>query len=81
MYTKQLKIVSVFTCELTLTDKDKQKSMLLFKKPTLIWYCQASVFSSVLSHLNKNLKRRTLKPSACQQLWDSVTAPSVLLRK
>ena len=29
------------------------------------WFsCQASVFSSVLSHLNKNLKRR-LEPSAC----------------
>ena len=27
--------------------------------------CQASVLSSVLSRLNKYLKRRTLEPSAC----------------
>ena len=27
--------------------------------------CQATVFSSVLSRLNKNLKRQTLEPSAC----------------
>ena len=32
---------------------------------TLVWNCQASVISSVLSRLNKNLKWRTLKPSAC----------------
>ena len=27
--------------------------------------CQASAFSSVLSHLNKNLKPRMLEPSEC----------------
>ena len=32
---------------------------------TLVWNCQASVIFSVLSRLNKNLKWRTLKPSAC----------------
>ena len=41
----------------------------IFKQKTCIlilpWYCQASVFS----HLNKNLKRRTLEPSACHSSW------------
>ena len=31
--------------------------------------CQASVISSVLSCLNKNLKRQTLKPSECHSSW------------
>ena len=31
--------------------------------------CQANVVSSVLSHLNKNLKQRTLKPSARHSSW------------
>ena len=33
------------------------------------------MISSVLSHLNKNLKQQTLKPSACRSSWtDRVTA-------
>ena len=30
-----------------------------------VYMCQGSVISLVLSHLNKNLKQRTLKPPAC----------------
>ena len=30
-----------------------------------VYMCQGSVTSLVLSHLNKNLKQRTLKPPAC----------------
>ena len=42
----------------------------------LVWICQVSVISSVLSHLNKNLKRWTLKPSVHHGSWtDRVTAP------
>ena len=58
----------------------------------MLSYCQASVFSSVLSHLNKNMKQQILKPSGVSQLLDrlcyssqiSVTAPcysSILFRK
>ena len=62
-------------------------------KTFFTWFCQASVISLVLSCLNKNLKRRTLKPLACHSSWTdcvialrqiSVTAPcysSVLFRK
>ena len=39
--------------------------------------CRASVFSSVLSRLNKNLKRRTLKPLAHHSSW---TGPVTALR-
>ena len=34
-------------------------------KPSTSSYCQASIFSLVLSCPNKNLKLRTLEPSAC----------------
>ena len=38
-------------------------------------YCQAITFSSVLSHLNKNLTWRTLEPSACHSSQtDRITA-------
>ena len=59
----------------------------------LLAFCQASVVSSVLSYLNKNLKRWTLKPLAHHSSWTdrvialrqiSVTVPcysSVLFRK
>ena len=33
------------------------------------WFCQVSVFSSVLSHHNKDLEWRTLKPSAHHSSW------------
>ena len=58
-----------------------------------LWICQGSVISSVLSRHNKDLKRWTLKPSACHSSQRdhvialrqiSVTAPcysSVLFRK
>ena len=36
---------------------------------SLCTFGQASVISSVLSHLNKNLKQRTLKPSARHSSW------------
>ena len=33
--------------------------------PRNYYVCQGSVFSSALSHLNKNLKQRSLEPLAC----------------
>ena len=35
----------------------------------LTWFCQASIISLVLSFLNRNLKRQTLKPLARRSSW------------